>query len=79
MYDCGRQRILTLIVLPTEALTAGPEARRDLLLLVALAERLAEHWHHAGQDLSLRSNLRRRQVNPLRLSPTHLLVKSKVR
>lgn len=79
MYDCGRQRILTLIVLPTEAFTAGAEARRDLLLLVALAERLAEHWHHAGQDLSLRSNLRRRQVNQLRLSPTHLLVKSKVR
>lgn len=76
--DCGR--ILTLIVLPTEAFTAGSEARRDLLLLVTLAERLAEHWHHAGEDLSLRSDLRRRrQVNQLRLSLTHLPVKSKVR
>lgn len=75
--DCGR--ILTLIVLPTEAFTAGSEARRDLLLLVTLAERLAEHWHHAGEDLSLRSDLRRWQVNQLRLSLTHLPVKSKVR
>lgn len=76
---CYRQRILTLIVLPTEAFTAGCEARRYLLLLVALAERLAQHWHHAGQDLSLGRNLRRRQVNQSRLSLTHLLVKMKPR
>lgn len=74
---CG-QCILTLIVLPTEALTAGPEAS-TLLLLVALAEPFAKQWHPTGQDLSLRSNVRRWKVNQLRLSLTHLPVNSKVR
>lgn len=79
LRGCDRQRILTLIVLPTEAFSAGWEAGRDLLLLVALAERLAQHWHHAGQDLPLWRHLRRRQVNQPRLSLTHLPVKSRPR
>lgn len=76
------QGILTLIILPTEAFTAEAEAeaRRVLLLLVALAERLAEHWHHAGQSCSFTSNLRSLQVNlQLRLSLTHLLGNRKER
>lgn len=67
-----------MIILPTEAFTV--EARRVLLLLVALAERLAEHWHHAGQGCSFTSNLRSLQVNlQLGLLLTHLLGNSKVR
>lgn len=70
--------VLTLIVLPTEAFAAEPEASQHLLLLLALAEGLAKPRYHAGQERALRSDLGGLQEDQLRLPLAHLPDRSKV-
>lgn len=68
---CARQLLLTLILLPTEAVAGEAEGSADLL--VAPAEGLPRDGHRAGKGHGVRCRLETLQAIRLGLQVSHLV------